>query len=134
MRQLGLALALSLGACTPAEDSKIPSLQAFDNYRQMLRFDLIAAVDAAPAWKSAPSEMRRKLALCTVEFAMAEVEPAKISALDAYARDPAKLPISLRAETQTREQDVLARSTKDGLEPLMPYCKEDATVLRKYAE
>jgi hypothetical protein len=133
-RQLGFAMALGLSACAPAKDNKIPSLQAFDSYRQLLRFDLIAAVDKEPTWKSAPSEMRRELALCTAEFAMAEMAPAKISELDAYARDPAKLPVGLRAETQAREGDVLARSTKDDLAPLMPYCKEDATAISKYAK
>lgn len=133
VRKLHFVLALGLCACTSAKDSKIPSLQAFDNYRQLLRFDLISAIDADTAWRDAPAEMRRKLAFCTAEFALAGTASAKLGELDAYARDPKKLPVGLRAETQTLEADAIARSTKDGLAPLMPYCKEDATAISKYA-
>ena len=132
-KRLGLLIALALGACTPAKESKIPSLQAYDNYRQMLQFDLIAAVDASPTWRNAPPDMRRKLALCTVELALADVEQGKMGEFDAYARDPAKLPIGLRAETAKLESAAVARSAKADLAPLMPYCKEDATAISKYA-
>jgi hypothetical protein len=131
--KLVFVLAFGLCACTSAKDSKIPSLQAFDNYRQLLRFDLIAAIDADTAWQDASADMRRKLAFCTAEFALAGTAPAKLGELDAYARDPKKLPVSLRAETQTLEVDAIARSTKDDLAPLMPYCKEDAAAISKYA-
>jgi hypothetical protein len=133
-QRLGLLVFAALGACAPAKESKIPSLQAFDNYRQLLRFDLIAAVDTSPAWRAAPADMRRKLAFCTAEFALADVAPAKMGELDAYARDPAKMPIDLRAETAARVSDAITRSAKDDLAPLMPYCKEDATAIGKYAK
>src|SRR6185369_1027882 len=94
-RQLLFILALGLCACTSAKDSKIPSLQAYESYRELLRFELISAIDADTAWADAPTNMRRKLAFCTAEFALTGIAPEKFAELDAYARDPKKLPVGL---------------------------------------
>lgn len=133
IRRLAVLGCAGLCACAPVKADRIPSLQAFDNYRQLLRFDLIAAVDAAPEWQAVPAELRRKLALCTAELALSDVTPERLNGLDAYARDPRKLPLDLRHETLTLEDAAMAKSLNGDLANLQPFCKDDAEALRKYA-
>ncbi len=127
-------LALGLGACAPAKEGSYPSLQAYENYRQLLRFDLAAAVDDAPEWKAAPIDLRRRLAFCTGDLALATIALDRINALDAYARDPKKLPLAYRQETATLEASTLARPGKEGLAVLEPFCRDAAAQLKPYAK
>jgi hypothetical protein len=134
LRCFAVLIALGLGACAPAKDGSFPSLQAYENYRQLLRFDLIAAVDQAPAWQRTPDGLRRKLGICTADLALANVGLDRIGGLDTYARDPRKLPLAYRQETLNLEASALAQPAKDGPGVLEPFCKDTAAQLKDYAK
>jgi hypothetical protein len=123
-------LALLPAACASPQDWKA-SPRHYRDYHHFIMDELLSGM-AAPSWADMPDDVKKRLATCYADWAVANVTPAQLKQLDAAARGEVAAPAELMSRVDRQMKEASGTSHRGDFSILVPYCPEDIPTFQKY--